>query len=269
MTTYRNTLIKLEGVGYSTDDKVILRNVNVEIKDIVGHGQVVALLGPSGIGKTTLFRILAGFTKPTSGSVKLEKVGEQTLTDTHLGVVGVVSQSYPLFAHRTVYDNLVCAAKMAKRENAEKLCLEYLERFGLLEHKAKYPSQLSGGQKQRVAVLQQVLCSERYILMDEPFSGLDPLSKCSVCKLIKEVADLHEENTIIVVTHGIDDAIKVADTIWLMGRDRDAAGNIIPGAYIKQTIDLKDRGITWRCCTEDNPVVIALQKEIRKQFEVL
>src|ERR1700680_1650131 len=108
--TYGKTLLKVEDVSLEYDGRPILKNVSAEIKDIICtdhvQGQVVGFLGPSGIGKTQLFRIIAGLNKPTSGQVIIH-------TDTHpviAGEVGVVAQNYPLFAHRTVMSNLMLAA---------------------------------------------------------------------------------------------------------------------------------------------------------------
>jgi len=254
MIEYRETLLKLTDVGYSVDGKVILRNINAEIKNIVGHGQIVALLAPSGVGKTTLFKLLSGIIKPTSGSIEI-KTSEDKFTPPHEGIMGVVAQDYPLFDYATVLDNL---RMVASKEKA----LEKLNHFGMIDQKDKYPCELSGGQKQRIATIQQILCSEKFILMDEPFSGLDPIAKCSVCKLIKETADHDESNTVIVVTHGIEDAIKVADTIWLLGRDTG-----IEGAYIKEVISLAEKGMSWKCCS--TPQLAEMASYIMSKFKDL
>src|SRR5207245_4951077 len=90
-----------------------------------------------------------------------------------------------------------------------------------------------------------LLCSEHFLLMDEPFSGLDLVVEAKVCELINEIACLDELNTIIVVTHDVTAAATVADHLWLMGRDRDAAGNILPGARIQAPYDLMERARCW------------------------
>jgi ABC-type nitrate/sulfonate/bicarbonate transport system ATPase subunit len=101
----------------------------------------------------------------------------------------------------------------------------------MLDCSQLYPAQISGGQRQRIAIAQQLLCSEHFLLMDEPFSGLDLVMEAKVCELINEIACLDELNPIIVVTHDVTAAATVADHLWLMGRDRGASGNIIPGAH--------------------------------------
>src|SRR5207237_4762769 len=113
--------------------------------------------------------------------------------------------------------------------------LKYLRRLDMVDQAQLYPAQISGGQRQRIAIAQQLLCSEHFLLMDEPFSGLDVVMEAKVCELINEIACLDELNTIIVVTHDVTAAATVADHLWLMGRDRDPGGNFIPRARIQET----------------------------------
>jgi ABC-type nitrate/sulfonate/bicarbonate transport system ATPase subunit len=268
---YGATLLKVDGVSQALGGNMILRDVNLEVKDIRRPGrvtgQVVGFLGPSGIGKTRLFRILAGLDEPDSGRVLIGEKGEPV----ERGRVGVVAQHYPLFQHRTVLGNLVVAgaqAGLSKRE-AKAKAEDFLRRFGLEACEARYPVQLSGGQKQRLAIAQQFMCSEHLLLMDEPFSGLDPLAVARVSELITEVASLHELNTIIVVTHDVSAAIEVADTLWLMGRDRDEKGQIIPGARIQDTYNLIERGLAWRKGITTTPEFMELMRELLARFPTL
>jgi polar amino acid transport system ATP-binding protein/sulfate transport system ATP-binding protein len=187
------------------------------------------------------------------------------------GMVGVVAQNYPLFMHRTVLGNLVVAGTrsgLSHRQATEK-ARSYLERFGLTDRAGIYPAQLSGGQRQRVAIAQQFMCSENFLLLDEPFSGLDPMAIDRVAELLNEVACMHELNTIIVVTHDISAALEVADTIWLMGRDRDAEGKIIPGARIQESYNLIDRGLAWRDGIATTNEFLETLREIRARFPSL
>ncbi|HET8646690.1 MAG TPA: ATP-binding cassette domain-containing protein, partial [Vicinamibacteria bacterium] len=153
----------------------------------------------------------------------------------------------------------------AAREKA----LSFLRRFHLEDRGHLYPSQLSGGQRQRVAIAQQFMCSEHFLLMDEPFSGLDPLAVDRVCELISEVAGLHELNTIVVVTHDIPAAIEVSDTIVLLGRDRDAQGKVIPGARVQATYNLVERGLAFRKGVTTTPEFMELLREILARFPTL
>src|SRR5256884_4871141 len=120
-------------------------------------------------------------------------------------------------------------------ESAHEKVLKYLRRLDMVDQAQLYPAQISGGQRQRIAIAQQLLCSDHFLLMDEPFSGLDVIMEAKVCELINEIACLDELNTIIVVTHDVTAAASVADHIWLMGRDRDERGTIIPAARIHET----------------------------------
>jgi polar amino acid transport system ATP-binding protein/sulfate transport system ATP-binding protein len=261
----------VEGVSQKLGDNLILRDVNLEVKDIRRPGQVagqvVGLLGPSGIGKTRLFRILAGLDEPTSGRVLIGEKGAPV----ERGMVGVVAQRYPLFAHRTVLGNLMVAARQAgcSHDEGGRRSLRFLKRFGMEDRANHYPAQLSGGQQQRVAIVQQFLCSEHFLLMDEPFSGLDPNAVEAVGELIAEMANLDELNTIIVVTHDIAAAIEVADTLWLLGRDRDENGRVVPGARIQGTYNLIERGLAWRKGITTSPEFMDLLREILARFPTL
>jgi polar amino acid transport system ATP-binding protein/sulfate transport system ATP-binding protein len=186
-------------------------------------------------------------------------------------MVGVVAQRYPLFQHRRVLGNLLVAGARAgvSSKTAERKAGDLLKRFGLESAARRFPCQISGGQQQRVAIAQQFMCSEHFLLMDEPFSGLDPVAVERVSELITEVANLHELNTIIVVTHDIAAAIEVADTLCLMGRDRDEKGQVIPGARIQASYNLIERGLAWRKGITTTPEFTETLREIRERFRTL
>jgi NitT/TauT family transport system ATP-binding protein len=266
----RDTLIRIDGVDATRGGRLVLRDISAEIKDIVrpdvpGQGQVVGVLGPSGVGKTTLFRILAGLDAPARGRV-LVGPGQRPVRP---GMVGVVLQHYPLFEHRNVLGNLAVAARRAGIAGAENRACALLERFGLGEHAGAWPSELSGGQRQRVAILQQLLCGHTYLLMDEPFSGLDPTSKHHACALIAEVSRMDEQNTILIVTHDIREAVKVSDTLWLVGRDRSPSGEPVPGSRIVETYNLIDRDLAWHPDIERSAAFAAFVREVEDRFEAL
>jgi len=268
---FKNTILKVEDVSLSLGGKLILKDVNVEVKDIVRpgvqQGQIVGFLGPSGIGKTKFFEVLAGLTKPDEGKVL---IGDPLLPVTP-GRVGVVQQSYPLFHHRTVRGNLEVAAEKGSTPPTERKdkIQKMLERFNLEDQGGKYPTELSGGQRQRIAIAQQLLCSERFLLMDEPFSGLDVLMLDRVCQMLREIACAHEENTIIIVSHDIHTTASIADTLWVMGRDRDEQGKIIDGAHIKHTFNLMDRGVCWHDDVQSRPEFHEVVDEVRALFPSL
>jgi polar amino acid transport system ATP-binding protein/sulfate transport system ATP-binding protein len=268
---YEETLLKIQGLSHAYDGKPVLRDVNLEIKNLTRpdciQGQVVALIGPSGMGKTTLFRLLAGLDKPQTGVILAGKEQKPV----RRGTVGVVAQNYPLFAHRTVMGNLLVAGKQVglKGAAAREKATDLLKRFGVDEQATKYPSQLSGGQRQRVAIAQQFMCSENFLLMDEPFSGLDVLAQEAVIRFIHEMAAHDELMTFILITHDITAALQIADTVWVLGRDRDASGNPIPGARIRATYNLVERGLAWRPNISAMPEFMQVRQEIRDLFPSL
>jgi ABC-type nitrate/sulfonate/bicarbonate transport system ATPase subunit len=269
--SYGKTLLKVEDVSLQYDGRPILKGVTAEIKDIIRpdctQGQVVGFLGPSGIGKTQLFRIIAGLNKPTAGRVTIN--GQDRPVQP--GEVGVVSQNYPLFEHRTVMSNLLLAANQKEKEEktARDKVVHYLTDFDLLDKSHLYPMQLSGGQRQRCAIIQQILCSDHFLLMDEPFSGLDLLMIEKTSELIQKVANMDDLNTIIVVTHDITAAAAVADHLWLMGRDHDTSGRPLPGSHIVETYDLIERDLCWHPQIITQPRFVDFVREVKERFRTL
>lgn len=269
----KDVLISVKDVSLRFGDKQILKPISLEVKDIVcpdeTRGQVVGILGPSGIGKTQFSLILAGLQSPTTGDVfvgngeNAKKVGA--------GLVGMVAQNYPLFRHRTVQGNLLVALEKSGLSKKDKLnkVKEYLETFELSDKASLYPCQLSGGQRQRVSIIQELLSSEHYIVMDEPFSGLDPIMKDKAIALIKKVANLDERNTLFVVAHDIGALVEISDTLWLFGRDRDEKGDIIPGARIKKEYNLIDLGLAWKSGISRTREFADFVVEVKDQFSSL
>jgi len=263
-------LLSVDSVSVSYD-KPILKDVSFRIDNIhrpgFSQGQVVAILGPSGVGKTQLFRCIAGLQKPNSGKIIISDPpcndGKQHAYPVEAGQVGVVLQNYPLLQHRTVMGNLNLVAKTAEEKQR---AITLLERLKLADKQKSYPCELSGGQRQRVAIIQQLLCSSTFMLMDEPFSGLDPLAKVAMCNLISEINRMDEYNTIILSTHDLECAMMTADTILLLGRDHDEKGAIIPGAYVKKSFDLLERGLAWRPDIETQPGYIETFRELKAAF---
>lgn len=240
----KGLLLKVENVSLSFGDKQILRDINLEIHDIIRpgmeQGQVVSLIGRSGIGKTQLFKILAGLLKPNTGSVLID-------TDLHPvtpGQVGIVPQNYILFNHRSVYGNLKIgldhSGKKLTPKEKDEIILEYAKMFDLADHLKKFPMQLSGGQRQRTSIIQQVLTGNKFILLDEPFSGLDALMIDKVVNLLIKVSNMSEFNTLIIVSHDIENSLAISDTAWIMARQEGK-----PGATITEQIDLMKLGFAW------------------------
>jgi len=186
--TVAEKILGIEGISLAFSGKPVLRNVEAEIHNIVRpgmqQGQVVCLLGPSGVGKTQFFRILAGLqpiatNQDTEVSISGKVLVGQEQKPVEAGMVGVVSQHYTLFPHRTVMGNLMIAGKQkgASAIETKEKAFNLLQKFGISDKSNAYPGELSGGQRQRVAIIQQIMCSSHFLLMDEPFSGLDPIAK--------------------------------------------------------------------------------------------
>ena len=269
--SFGKTLLKIENVSLEYDGRPVLSGVNAEVRDILVpgkvKGQVVGILGPSGCGKTTLFRIIAGLLAPTSGRVSVNGFDRSVVA----GEVGVVAQSYPLFEHRSVLGNLMLGAR--KKEKDEKVArdkvMAFLTEFGLQDKYNLYPAQLSGGQRQRCAIIQQILCSEHFLLMDEPFSGLDLIMLEKTCELIAKVANMDGLNTIIVVTHDVTAACSVADHLWLMGRSPAENGVPVAGSRIVQQYNLIDKDLCWQPDIITTARFTDFVREVKEEFRRL
>ena len=260
--------------GHLVGGKVILRNVNMEIRDIVRpnmqQGQIVSIIGQSGMGKTQLFKILAGLheiPKTKSERVKGREITGQVLIgrelkDVQAGDVGVITQDYLMLNHRTVRSNFQRAISKnhtVKGKDANDLINMYVDKFNLSEQLDKYPLQLSGGQRQRAAIVQQLLPGGDFILFDEPFSGLDIKMIKKTLAVLKSVSVESEDRTLIIVSHDIATSCSISDHVFILGLEGD-----IPGATIKKKIDLMERDLAWHDenTIKKNPVFIQTIEEI-------
>lgn len=261
--TYGDTLLDVVNVNLAYGEKIVLRDVNVKIRDVNRRchiqGQVIGFLGPSGCGKTSLFRIIAGLDKPTSGQVFINSSHDPVKA----GMVGVVSQGYTVFEHRTVLGNLLLAAKKKQGDPME-AAMGYLQKFGLEDKAHLYPSQLSGGQRQRIAIAQQLACSDHFILMDEPTASLDLVKREELGKLIVDVSCLDSLNTVIVVSHDIDWVLSVSDHCWLMGREPG-----LPGARILEDYNLVDLGLCWQENITTRSDFVEFVRQVKERFRTL
>ena len=242
-----------------TYDRPILRDINFQIKNIVrpglSQGQVVSLIGRSGIGKTQLFKLLAGLQQPTSGTITLAND-----KPVKAGDMGVIFQNYYLFEWRTIQQSLLLAAK----QNPKLKCKEteainsYAEQFQLTNHLKLYPSQLSGGQRQRASIIQQMLKGSTFILLDEPFSGLDVLMLDKAVETLVDVSLSDELVTLIIVSHDIENSVAISDTVFILGTEADKAG-----ATIKKEIDLIECDLAWHQDVKHEPGFAEVIKEIK------
>ncbi|NPV47519.1 MAG: ABC transporter ATP-binding protein [Armatimonadetes bacterium] len=203
-----------------------LRDFPLQVEFELASGQCLALVGPTGCGKTTTLRLLAGLLQPDAGRIVMD--GE-TLVDTAAGLsvpaqkrrVGVMFQDYALFPHLTVLGNVMYGAQArgASRREAEARARQTLHRARLDGLESLYPRQLSGGQQQRVALARALASGARVLLMDEPMSALDPVTRRQVRGEVLEV--IHDLNLqTVVVTHDVADALTLGDRIGVMHEGR-------------------------------------------------
>ena len=211
--------IKFEHVKKSFADKLVINDLNLEIK----QGELFVLVGNSGSGKTTTIKMINRLEDPTTGQVL---VNEQPTTSYDLQKlrwnIGYVLQQIALFPNMTVAQNISLIPEIKgecrpKDKKQEKKTEQLLTEVGLdpKSYSSRYPSELSGGEQQRIGILRAIASQPPIVLMDEPFSALDPLSRTNLQDL---VVDLHENlhNTIVFVTHDMSEALKIADRIGIM-----------------------------------------------------
>ena len=225
-------VIEIKDLNKYFGDNHVLRGVNASIAD----GEMIAVVGPSGSGKSTFLRTLNLLEFPTSGSILfdgidivdfknppsklMQKLSKKEFTqdiNKHRAKVGMVFQHFNLFNHKTILENITLApielGIMTQSEAIEK-AEGLLKRIGLLDKKDDYPSTLSGGQKQRVAIVRALCMNPKVLLFDEPTSALDPEMVGEVLDLIRDLSK--EKITMVIVTHEMNFAKEVADTVWFM-----------------------------------------------------
>ncbi|WP_270211263.1 amino acid ABC transporter ATP-binding protein [Streptococcus anginosus] len=203
-------MLELKNISKHFGEKQIISDLNLKVPE----KQILAIVGPSGGGKTTLLRMLAGLETIDSGDIIYN--GEELPLDEleKRNLLGFVFQDFQLFPHLTVLENLTLSPIKTKnftKEDAEKKAISLLTRLGLAEHVNAYPYSLSGGQKQRVALARAMMIDPEIIGYDEPTSALDPELRLEVEKLILQNRELGM--TQIVVTHDLQFAENIADTI--------------------------------------------------------
>ena len=203
-------MLELKNISKKFKDKEILSNFNLKVE----KNKILAIVGPSGGGKTTLLRMLAGLESIDSGEIIFngENLPLNELEKRNL--LGFVFQDFQLFPHMTVLENLVISPIQTmgiKKDEAEAKAIKLLEQLGLENHCKSYPHSLSGGQKQRVALARAMMIEPKIIGYDEPTSALDPELRLEVEKLILQNKKLGV--TKIVVTHDLQFAENIADDI--------------------------------------------------------
>ena len=210
----------VEDVHKSFGDTEVLRGIDLSVSE---H-EVICLIGASGSGKSTLLRCINRIEPVSSGRILVHGV-EVTAADADVNAIrrniGIVFQSFNLFPHMTVIDNITLGPRKVlrlSRSDADERGMALLQRFGLAERRAEYPDRLSGGQQQRVAIMRALAMQPRLLLLDEVTSALDPELVAEVLHVIRELAD--EGMTMLIATHEMGFARDIADRIGFLDEGR-------------------------------------------------
>ena len=213
-------MIKTVDLTKKFGDNEVLTKLNVDVE----QGEVISIIGPSGSGKSTFLRCLNGLETITDGHVYIDDfdiAGNELNIDKLRERIGMVFQSFNLFPHLKVIDNITLAPvtlRKMKREEAKRVARELLDKVGLLDKQDVYPSSLSGGQKQRVAIARALAMNPEVMLFDEPTSALDPEMVGEVLQVMKDLAK--DGMTMVVVTHEMGFAKEVCKRVIFMAEGK-------------------------------------------------
>jgi len=224
--------LHLRELSKSFNGHLVLDRVSLALEKV----HTLVLIGPSGGGKTTLLRIIAGLEYPSAGEVKIDDeavVFDEASLLQHRRTIGTVFQAFNLFPHLTALQNITLPLEKvhghAPAEAAE-VAQQLLQRFQLEKHSAKRPAELSGGQRQRVAIARAISIKPRLLLFDEPTSALDPEMTAEVLDTIKELREAGGD--FILVTHEMGFARQIADQVLLL-----AEGRIVEAGPVEQVFE--------------------------------
>lgn len=257
-------------VGYKDKNgkvKLILKDMNLVERDVIrmgidSTGQTIAFIAKSGRGKSTFFKALTGLLKPETGQIHITDFSgaKGTAKEVLEGDIGFVDQKYTLFRHKTIQQ--ICDYGLRKstltKPEKDALIKQYLDDWGLTEHKDKYSCELSGGQRQRTAIIEQMLTSKHFMILDEPFSGLDVGNIEKVKESFTRILNADEYNTIIFSTHDIHLAVELADSIYIIGFPEGTTDY----STIVKHYDLKEMGLAWQPYGEGHRQVVNEIKDL-------
>ncbi len=208
------TMLKIDGLSLAYNGGAVLKNINLELE----KGQQACLIGPSGSGKSSLLRSIAGFETPQSGNIYLRDELAYSATSSvppEHRKVGMLFQDLALFPHLTVKENIAFGLLGRRKKEVSKIVNELLDLVGLLDFSRRYPHQLSGGQQQRVALARALAPEPSLLLLDEPFSSLDNELRSELVRDIYQIFS-EKEITTLMVTHDQIEAFSVADKLGVL-----------------------------------------------------
>ena len=205
-------MLSIKNLQYQYENTNDTYTYNLEVQP----SEIVAILGQSGSGKSTLLDIVAGFIKPSSGSVKLQNQ-ELLPLSVEKRPITILFQSHNLFEHLTVQKNILLGVNKALKDSIEEVekVQAILKEVGLEDHEHKLASELSGGQQQRVALARVLIRREPILLLDEPFTGLDVATRLEMLDLVKKITLENKLHT-IMVTHEVEDCERIANHVYKM-----------------------------------------------------
>ncbi|QYR64618.1 ATP-binding cassette domain-containing protein [Fusobacterium animalis] len=201
-------ILEVKNLSYSFGNNPILKDINIHVNE----NEIVAIVGSSGVGKSTLFNLIAGVLKKQTGEITINS------SDDYIGKVAYMLQKDLLFEHKTIINNVILPLIIAKvnKKKALEEGNKILKQFNLDRYANKYPQQLSGGMRQRVALIRTYMFKRKIFLLDEAFSALDAITKK---ELHKWYLDLKKEFnlTTLLITHDIEEAVFLSDRIYILG----------------------------------------------------